>query len=133
VPRSPRSAAEQEGGAAVVDFVLVSLVLVPLVLGVIQVGLTLYVRNTLVAAATEGARHAATLGSSPEAGAGRARAQLDGVLSDRFVREVSARYGARSGLPVVEVRIRAVVPALGLWGPGVALDVTGHGVRELDP
>ena len=50
-----------ERGAAVVDFVLVSMVLVPLVLGLIQVGLVLHVRNTLAAAATEGARYGATI------------------------------------------------------------------------
>ena len=112
---------------------LVSLVLVPLVLGLVQVGLTLYVRTTLVAAATEGARHAATLGSGPGAGVVRARDQLDGVVGDRYLRQVTARTLLDGGLPVVEVRITAVVPALGLWGPGVGLDVTGHGVREAAP
>lgn len=130
---SPRSPASREQGAAAVDFVLVALVLVPLVLALLQVGLTLYVRTTLVAAATEGARHAATLASPPEAGIRRAREQLDGVVSDRYVRQVTARAHLDDGLPVIEVRIRAVVPALGLWGPGVGLDVTGHGVREAVP
>ena len=37
-----------------VDFVLVSMVLVPLVLGLIQVGLVMHVRNTLAAAAKAG-------------------------------------------------------------------------------
>jgi len=133
VPRSPRSPADREAGAAVVDFVLVALVLVPLVLGLIQVGLTLYVRNSLAAAATEGARYGAAFGRQPEDGVVRARAQLDGVVSDRFVREVSSRAGEQSGLPVVEVRIRGVVPPLGLWGPGVVIEVTGHGVREVAP
>ncbi len=116
-----------------VDFVLVSLVLVPLVLGLIQVGLTLYVRNTVAAAATEAARHAATFGRRPESGVARARTQLDDVVADRFLREVSARDSQHGGLPVVEVRIRAVVPPLGLWGPGVEIEVTGHGVREVAP
>lgn len=130
---SPRSRVERQDGAAVVDFVLVSLVLVPLVLGLIQVGLTLYVRNALAAAATEGARHAATLGRQPQDGVTRARVQLAGVVGNRFVREVSARYAEHAGLSVVEVRIRAVVPPLGLWGPGVAIEASGHGVRELAP
>ena len=37
------------------------------------------------------------------------------------------------GVPTVEVRVHATVPPLGLWGPGVELDVVGHGVRELAP
>ena len=43
-------------GAAVVDVVLVLAVLVPVVLGIMQVALVLHVRNTLVAAASEGPR-----------------------------------------------------------------------------
>ncbi len=30
----------------------------------------------------------------------------------------------------VEVSVHVVVPALGLGGPGVALDVSGHAVEE---
>lgn len=132
--RSPRSRAERsrrdEAGAAVVDFVLVSMVLVPLVLGLIQVGLVLHVRNTLTAAATEGARYGATLDRGPADGVARTRQQVSGAIADRFARDVSARRTTTGGVPTVEVRVRAVVPPLGLWGPGVSLDVEGHGVQE---
>ena len=47
-------------GAAVVDVVLVLVVLVPVVFGILQLGLVLFVRNTLASAASEGARVAAT-------------------------------------------------------------------------
>ena len=50
---TPRS--RDERGSAVVDFVLVSMLVVPLFLGILQVGLYLYVRNTVTAAASEGA------------------------------------------------------------------------------
>ena len=109
---------------------LVSLVLVPLVLGLIQVGLVLHVRNTLTAAATEGARYGATLDRGPADGVARTRQQVRGAIADRFARDVSARRTTTGGVPTVEVRVRAVVPALGLWGPGVSLDVEGHGVQE---
>jgi len=119
-----------ERGAAVVDFVLVLIVLVPLFLGLLQVGLVLYVRNTLTAAASEGARYAATQDRDPVAGAARTRDQIRGVLVDRFARGVSARSTTVDGLPGVEVRVVADVPPLGLWGPAVHLEVTGHGVEE---
>ena len=44
-----------ERGSAVVDFVLVMIILVPLFLGILQVALVLHVRNTLTAAASDGA------------------------------------------------------------------------------
>ena len=55
----PRRARSSERGAAVVDVVLVLLVLLPLVIGILQLALVLHVRNTLASAAAEGARHAA--------------------------------------------------------------------------
>ena len=72
-PTVPRRARTSERGAAVVDFVLVLLVLLPLVIGILQLALVLHVRNTLASAAAEGARHAAVAGSS--APAGRAKVQ----------------------------------------------------------
>lgn len=113
-----------------VDFVLVSLVLVPLVLGVMQVALVLHVRHTLTAAATEGARYGATVDRGPDEAAARTRRQIDGALASRFAGEVSATQRSVDGVPVLAVRVRAAVPPLGLWGPAVQLDVTGHAVEE---
>jgi Flp pilus assembly protein TadG len=128
VTRSRRSRADH--GAAVVDFVLVSLVLVPLVLGLVQVALVLHVRNTLTAAATEGARYAAAVDRGPDDGVARARAQIAEAIADRFAGEVSGSDLTVEGVPTVEIRVHASVPALGLWGPAVELEVAGHAVRE---
>ena len=105
----------------------------PLALGMIQVGLVLHVRNTLTAAATEGARYGATIDRTPADGAARTREQVRGAIADRFARDVSASREDVGGVPTVAVTVRAVVPPLGLWGPGVHLSVTGHGVQEQAP
>jgi Flp pilus assembly protein TadG len=131
VTRSPRSRADH--GAAVVDFVLVSLVLVPLVLGLVQVALVLHVRNTLTAAATEGARYGAAVDRGPQDGVDRARAQIAEAIADRFAGDVAGSEVTVGGVPAIEIRVHATVPALGLWGPGVDLDVEGHAVREQVP
>jgi len=117
-------------GAAVVDFVLVLGLLVPLVLGVLQVALVLFVRNTLVSAASEGARYAATLDHGPADGVARTREQLDGVLSARYTQAVRARGTTIDGAPAIEITVHAEVPALGLGGPGFVLDVAGHAIEE---
>jgi Flp pilus assembly protein TadG len=132
VGRPPR-ALLGERGSAVVDFVLVLLVVVPLFLGIAQVALVLHVRNTLVSAASEGARYAATYDREPEDGAARTRAALAGVLSPRLVTRVSAATTTVDGYPGVVVSVDARVPALGLWGPAVALSVDGHAVEEAVP
>jgi len=129
----PRRRGRGDRGSAVVDFVLVLVVLVPLFLGILQVALVLLVRNTLASAASEGARYAATLDRGPADGAARTRGQIDGAISGRFAQDVSAQSTTVDGAPGVEVTVRAVVPALGIGGPGIALEVTGHAVEELPP
>lgn len=117
-------------GSAVVDFVLVLVVLVPLFLGILQLGLVLMVRNTLANAAAEGARHAASLDRDLADGEQRTREQVAGVVSGRFARDVDARLVTLAGRPTVEVVVRARVPALGIGGLAVDLEVAGHAVEE---
>jgi TadE-like protein len=126
--RWPRSG---EDGSAVVDFVLVVVVLLPLFLGILQLALVLHVRNTLTAAASDGARVAATADRGPEDGEAETREFIEGSLSDRFARGVSARPTHVDGAAAVEVTVVAEVPALGLWGPAVRLEVEGHAIEEL--
>jgi Flp pilus assembly protein TadG len=52
----PARRGRDDRGAAVVDFVLVLVVLVPLVLGILQVALVVHVLNTLTGAGSVGAR-----------------------------------------------------------------------------
>lgn len=122
-----------ERGSAVVDFVLVVLVVLPLFLGILQLALVLHVRNTLTSAASEGARYAATADRSLADGIARTRGQIGGALAARFARDVSARPAPVRGLAGVEVRVAAEVPPLGLWGPAVRLVASGHAVEEAVP
>ena len=122
-----------QSGSAVVDFVLVVVVLVPLFLGILQVALVLHVRNTLTSAASEGARYAATIDRSPDAGVAKTRQQIGGAIAERFTSDVTAAQVAVRGAPGIRVDVRAEVPALGLWGPGVRLEVSGHAVEEVAP
>jgi Flp pilus assembly protein TadG len=128
-PRGQRG----DNGSAVVDFVLVLVVLVPLFLGILQVALVLHVRNTLISAASEGARYAATVDRPLAAGVGRTRQQIAGALADRFASDITARQVPVAGAPGVEVVVHAEVPPLGLWGPAVPLTVAGHAVEEVVP
>ncbi|WP_344222131.1 TadE/TadG family type IV pilus assembly protein [Kribbella sancticallisti] len=113
-----------------VDFVLVSVLVVPLFLGVLQVGLFLYVRNTVTAAASEGAHYAAVLNREPGDGEARARELVDGVASDGLVDSIEAQATDVDGQPGVVVIVRAHMPPLGLWGPGIDFTVEGHAIKE---
>ncbi|MEZ0578443.1 TadE/TadG family type IV pilus assembly protein [Nocardioides sp. MH1] len=117
-------------GSAVVDFVLVVVVLAPLVAGLMQVALVLHVRATLAAAASDGARYAATADRSPADGVARTREQIDDAIAGRFAQDVTVAEAPVDGLPGVVVTVTAEVPALGIGGPAVRFSVSGRAVEE---
>lgn len=122
-----------ERGSAVVDYVLVMVLLVPLVLGIVQLGLVLHVRNTLAAAASDGARAGAPLGAANQDAVARTRRMVSDSVSARFARSVRASETSVGGAPAVVVRVQARVPALGLFGPSVPIDVQGRALRQEEP
>jgi Flp pilus assembly protein TadG len=118
-----------DGGSAVVEFALVTPLLLAVALGVLQIVLALHVRATLTSAAAEGARAAALAGSDPRAGVLRTRALLEEDLAGSLVRDVSARRAVVDGLPVMAVRVDARLPVAGLVGPDI-LTVEAHALQE---
>jgi Flp pilus assembly protein TadG len=132
VSRDPdRSRGDQ--GSAVVEFVLVSALLVTLFLAIGQLALALHVRNTLVAAASEGARYGADADRTPADGADRTRELIRQSLSDAFADDVTATYADLDGVPVVTVEVHARLPLVGWLGPARALVVSGHAYEEAAP
>ncbi len=121
---------DRERGAAVVDFALVAGLLALVFAGVVQLTLAMHVRNTLVDCAAEGARYAALADRTPEDGIARTRALIDVSLAAGYGDAVTAVETELRGLPVVEVRVTAPLPVLGLLGPGGTLTVSGHALRE---
>jgi len=120
----------RDRGSAPVEFALVSVLVVALLLAVLQLGLALHVRNTLEAAASDGARYGAAAGRRPADAAARTRALAREALSSRFADQVDARTESVDGLPVMVVEVRGRLPVLGLWAPVAALDVRAHAVLE---
>ncbi len=106
------------------------MLLVALLAGVLQLALALHVRNTLIDSASEGARYGALSDSSPDAGARRTRELIAMSLSAGYGDDVTATTVSDGGMDLVEVRVRAPLPVLGLLGPGGTLVVTGRAVAE---
>jgi Flp pilus assembly protein TadG len=121
---------EPERGSAVVDFALVGGLLTVLFAAVLQLSLTLHVRNVLVDCASQGARLGALADRDPQAGAMRTRELIRGALADRYADSVSAGPALVDGLETVEVRVEAPLPVFGLFGVGRTLTVSGHALAE---
>ncbi|QWC83937.1 pilus assembly protein [Nocardioidaceae bacterium] len=128
--RTPR---REESGVAVVDFVLVAAVLVPLVLGLIQLGLVLHVRNTLTSAASEGARVAAAYDRGPVDAEARVRSRLSGVLGGDLGTSISVSPTTVAGAQAWSVEVSATVPPLGIGSVGIPVSGNARAIEEVLP
>jgi Flp pilus assembly protein TadG len=125
---------DDERGSAVVDFVLVSVLIVVLLLAVLQVAVYVHVRNVVTASAQEGARYAANADVDSSVGAARAVEVVAGATTEQTAAGLactSAEEGDPSGLTVVVVRCTGSVPSLlADLGNLLPLEVTGRAVKE---
>jgi Flp pilus assembly protein TadG len=120
----------REGGAAIAEFAMVSALVTVLSLAVLQVGLALYVRNVLVACASEGARLGARADATPDEGAERTRALISDTVSPRFARGVTVGVRGAGEVQVVVVHVVAPMPVVGILGVEGGLDVVGRAFLE---
>ncbi len=123
-----------ERGAAVVDFVLVSLLIVALLLAVLQVAVYAHVRNVVTASAQEGARFAANADVDSALGAARTLEVVGRATNDRTAAGLTCTSGEEadtSGLTLVVVRCSGAVPSLmSVLGDLLPVEVTGRAVKE---
>ncbi len=123
-------AARGDAGSAVVEFVLVGTMLTLLTLAVLQLGLALLIRNTVLDAAAEGARYGALADNAPRDGVGRTIELISTSIGPGFAQHVTAATGEWRGHPAVTVTVRTTLPLVGLIGPGEMLEVSGHAAIE---
>ena len=119
-----------DSGSAVVDFTLVGILLTFLFLALLQLGLALHVRNTLVASAAEGARWGANADRTPADGAAVTRKLIRDSLADSFADDVTSGTETVDGVTTVVIRVQARLPVFGLLGPPRAISVRGHAMQE---
>jgi hypothetical protein len=139
LPESPGSrlrgisGLRDERGSAVVEFVLVGVLLTVLTLSVIQLGLALLIRNTVLDAASEGARYGALADNSVDDALGRTRDLITTALGPGYARDITVARGSYDGYPADIVTVRAPLPLIGLVGIPNGLEVHGHAVIETLP
>lgn len=121
------SPSSQEGSAAV-DFVLVGTLLTVLFLAIIQLALVLHVRNTLIDAASSGARFGALADRSPADSSARTQQIISSSLNSDYAQNVSYAEQTEGSNRILTVTVRAPFPIIGLIGlPGV-MEVNGRAV-----
>ncbi|UKA57504.1 TadE family protein [Arthrobacter sp. FW306-2-2C-D06B] len=124
--RSVSASRGDEQGSAVVDFVLVGGLLTVFFLAVVQLTLVLHVRNTLIEAASSGARYGALADRTPADARERTADLIGMALNADYARDISTSEASFQGIHTLVVTVRAPLPVIGLIGPGAALEVRGH-------
>jgi hypothetical protein len=122
-----------DGGSAVVEFVLVGVLLTVLTLSVIQLGLALLIRNTVLDAASEGARYGALADNSVGDAVARTRDLITTALGPSYARDITVARGSYDGYPADIVTVKAPLPLIGLVGIPNGLEVHGHAAIETLP
>jgi Flp pilus assembly protein TadG len=129
-----RRLSDDQRGSAVVDFVLVSVLILGLLLAVLQVAVYVHVRNVVTASAQEGARYAANADVDSALGAARTVevvARATSVRTAEALTCTSAEEVDATGLTLVVVRCSGSVPTLfAALGNLLPLEVTGRAVKE---
>jgi len=125
-----RAVLDDESGASPVEFVLVGTLLTILTLGVLQLGLAIYVRNVVHDAAVEGAYHAALADTSLADGVRRTTEIVERTVGAEYATDVRATQVAGLGHPAVELTVRTPFPLVGLLGVPRMLEVTAHAPLE---
>ncbi|WP_223881440.1 TadE/TadG family type IV pilus assembly protein [Nesterenkonia ebinurensis] len=114
-----------ERGSATAEFTMVAALLALLFLAVIQFAGMIHIRNTLVDAASTGARFGALSDRTAEDGAARTEALISSSIASRYAQDISYEYEEAPQGRTLRITVRAQVPVL-VVGPGVSeLEVTG--------
>jgi Flp pilus assembly protein TadG len=113
-----------EGGAAVVEFVLVSAVAVALTMALAQLGLFLWERNALMGSLSEGARVAATEGRTVDDGRRVASELLRRSVGGRVADAVLIHGTETAG--VVVLRAEGTLPSFVPGVPGLPVGMTAQ-------
>src|SRR5699024_9748398 len=101
-----------------------------LTVSVIQLGLALLVRNTVLDAAAEGARTAALADSTLSDGAALTRELITTAIGPDYAGDIAVSYETWNGQPCAEETVTTTLPVIGLIGIDSGLEVSGHAVRE---
>ena len=130
-PSSSLTCLKSDRGSAVAEFVLVAALLSLVFAGVLQVCLTIHVRNTVTDAAVAGARVLAMGDGNADDAREVTRNLIVSSLGERFAGPINVGFDSVYGDDVAVVEVTTAVPVIGMWGPTGLM--TRHGRAFVEP
>lgn len=128
--RSDTLDVRSDRGSAIAEFVLVGALLSLVFASLLQLGLAMHVKNTVVDSAVAGARQAGLGDQSAADGEELTRTLVSSALSPSYADDISVSRTHENGLDIVTVTVTTPVPVLGLLGPRAAWELTGRSIAE---
>lgn len=118
-----------ERGSAVAETSMVLALLVLLFLALVQGAVAVQARNTMIDAASAGARYGALADRTAADGVARTEDILaSGVISPQGT-QVSVENLDDGGTPVLRITVTGTMPVFGLWASPIHWEVHGHAYR----
>ena len=121
-----------DSGSAVAEFVLVSALLSLVFAALLQIGLALHVRNTVVDSAIAGARMAAAADRTEADGAQHTATLIAAAVHERYAQDIRVDSSPSGPQTLITVTVRVPVPVVGFASTGQTWELTGRAFAE-DP
>lgn len=130
VVRSNQVVHSNQAGSVLVEWSLVAVLVMAVTAALLQLTLSLYVRNILADAASDAARHAALVGASDAEANARVQQLCHGALRANYPTKSEVSHLQRGSVSLVQVQVSAPLPVIGLWSPTGSVVVRGHAVDQ---
>lgn len=130
VMHSNRVVHSNQAGSVLVEWSLVAVLVMAVTAALLQLTLSLYVRNILADAASDAARHAALVGASDAEANARVQQLCHGALRANYPTKSEVSHLQRGSVSLVQVQVSAPLPVIGLWSPTGSVVVRGHAVDQ---
>lgn len=130
VVHSNRVVHSNQAGSVLVEWSLVAVLVMAVTAALLQLTLSLYVRNILADAASDAARHAALVGASDAEANARVQQLCHGALRANYPTKSEVSHLQRGSVSLVQVQVSAPLPVIGLWSPTGSVVVRGHAVDQ---
>lgn len=119
-----------QAGSVLVEWSLVAVLVMAVTAALLQLTLSLYVRNILADAASDAARQAALVGASDAEANARVQQLCHGALRANYPTKSEVSHLQRGSVSLVQVQVSAPLPVIGLWSPTGSVVVRGHAVDQ---
>lgn len=128
--QADRVVRSNQAGSVLVEWSLVAVLVMAVTAALLQLTLSLYVRNILADAASDAARHAALVGASDAEANARVQQLCHGALRANYPTKSEVSHLQRGSVSLVQVQVSAPLPVIGLWSPTGSVVVRGHAVDQ---